>query len=152
MQDFEHIRLWRRLAAASYDLLIVIAVLMLVTGVVILARGGTAFDPASTWFRLLLLTAWWAYFARSWTHGGQTVGMRAWGIELVDTHGGSAGLGAATLRFLVAWLSALALGLGFLLSVVDRERRTWHDRLSGTRLVRKPGSAEPQHGNHRHEQ
>ncbi|MBM4416055.1 MAG: RDD family protein, partial [Chloroflexi bacterium] len=31
----------------------------------------------------------------------------------------------------------LALGLGYLSSLWDNERRTWHDRLAGTRVVRR---------------
>ncbi|MEJ1377571.1 MAG: RDD family protein, partial [Candidatus Sedimenticola sp. (ex Thyasira tokunagai)] len=34
-----------------------------------------------------------------------------------------------------AIISWLALGLGFLWLLVDRKNRTWHDRLSGTRLI-----------------
>jgi uncharacterized RDD family membrane protein YckC len=37
-----------------------------------------------------------------------------------------------------ALLSLLALGLGFLWILVDPQRRAWHDRLSGTRIVVVP--------------
>jgi hypothetical protein len=39
-------------------------------------------------------------------------------------------------RFLLSLLSAAALGMGFLWSLLDRQQRCWHDRLSGTRLFR----------------
>jgi uncharacterized RDD family membrane protein YckC len=32
----------------------------------------------------------------------------------------------------------LCLGLGFLWVLYDRDKLAWHDRLSGTRLVRLP--------------
>jgi uncharacterized RDD family membrane protein YckC len=35
-------------------------------------------------------------------------------------------------------LSWLPLGLGFFWVLFDRDRRAWHDRLSGTRLVFRP--------------
>jgi uncharacterized RDD family membrane protein YckC len=138
--------LWRRLASAGYDLLLVTALLMMLTGLVLAARAGRPFDPQSIWFRLLLLVGWWAYFTWSWTHGGQTVGMRAWRLVLVRPDGTGASLGQASLRFAAAFVSTLALGLGFLWCLVDRRRLTWHDRLSGTELALRSGSAKPEHG------
>ncbi|MGD8340705.1 MAG: RDD family protein [Gammaproteobacteria bacterium] len=139
--------IWRRLAAIVYDLLAVFALLMLLTGLVIAARRGEPFDSQSVWFRGLLLTACWAYFAWCWTHGGVTLGMRAWRLVLVSRRGGPVALGAATVRFFAALLSALALGLGFVWSLVDRERLTWHDRISRTVLLRRPKLSKPGDGN-----
>ena len=143
---------WRRLAAASYDLLLVFALLMVLTGLVFLARRGTGFDPTSAWYRTLLLTGWWAYFATSWTLGGQTVGMRAWRLILRRDNGQLPGLALATLRFFTAWISALIAGLGFLYALIDRDGLTWHDRISGTRLALATRSPKAQHGNHRNRQ
>jgi uncharacterized RDD family membrane protein YckC len=42
----------------------------------------------------------------------------------------------SALRFLVSLVSAGLAGLGFLWSLLDAGKRTWHDILSGTRLVR----------------
>ena len=42
------------------------------------------------------------------------------------------------LRYAVSVVSLAAGGLGFLWSLVDAERRTWHDLASGTVLVRLP--------------
>jgi len=139
--------LWRRLAAAAYDLLLVLALLMVLTGLAIFARGGAAIDPGSIWFQLLLVSAWWLYFAWSWTHGGQTIGMRAWRLVLHSERDDNAiGWGQAGVRFLAACLSTLPAGLGFWWSLADSERRTWHDRLSRTWPVQRAGSAQSQHG------
>jgi len=138
--------LWRRLAAAVYDLLVVVAILMVLTGLVLAARAGSPFDPRSVWFRGLLIVGWWAYFAWSWTHGGQTLGMRAWRLDLVRRDGAAVSLWQATLRFAGAWLSVAAAGLGFLWVLVDRERLAWHDRFSGTELAFARSSAQPQNG------
>jgi uncharacterized RDD family membrane protein YckC len=142
--------LWRRLAAFGYDLLLVLALLMVITALVLAARGGEAFDARSIWFRSLLLTGWWAYFAWSWTHGGQTVGMRAWRLVLTTSDGGPVGLGTATLRYLAAWLAATCAGLGYLWCLVDRQGLCWHDRLSQTVISRVPRLAKPDHVNQRH--
>jgi uncharacterized RDD family membrane protein YckC len=135
-------RLWRRLAAIVYDLLIVAALLMTVTIATILVRGGSAISPGSVWFQLLLLTIWWLYFAGSWTRGGQTVGMRAWRLVLRPDDAAGIGWARASLRFLAAGLSTAVLGLGFLWCLVDPLGRTWHDRLSRTSLSALSGANE----------
>ena len=45
--------------------------------------------------------------------------------------------GALWLRFAVGTLSLLAGGLGFWWAWIDRDRLTWHDRASGTRVMRE---------------
>ena len=140
------IGLSRRLASIAYDLLLVTALLMVVTGFVFLARGGSAFDPRGLWFRILLLTGWWAYFAWSWASGGQTVGMRAWRLVVTHRDGTAVSLITATLRFLAACLSALAFGLGFIWCLIDRDGLTWHDRISGTVLVLRSKLTKPENG------
>ena len=130
--------LLRRVAAICYDLLLVLAILMTLAFAVIMLRAGNAIGSGSVWFQLLLLATWCMYFCWSWTHGGQTIGMRAWRLRLQTRAGTAAGWGAALLRFVCAGLSALAFGIGFLWCLVDRDRLTWHDRLSRTELVYRP--------------
>ncbi len=141
--DLTPARLWRQLAAIVYDGLLVLALMMVLTGLVFAARGGNDFNPASIWYRLALVVTVWAYYVWSWTHGGQTVGMRAWRIALSDNRGDPVNLVRASLRFVAAWISALPAGLGYLSSLVDPAGKTWHDRLSGTRLEHRPKSAQP---------
>jgi len=87
------------------------------------------------WGGCWLLTG--LYAVLSWRTGGQTLGMRPWRLRVRARDGGRASLGALWLRFAVATVSLLAGGLGFWWAWVDRERLTWHDRASGTRLVRE---------------
>jgi uncharacterized RDD family membrane protein YckC len=65
-----------------------------------------------------------------------TVGMRVWRIRIEDDFGRKPAWGQTIVRFLASILSAALLGTGFLWSLVDSSNRTWHDILSGTRLVR----------------
>jgi uncharacterized RDD family membrane protein YckC len=76
-----------------------------------------------------------AFHVGFWTHGGQSLGMRAWRLRVVRWDGAPLRLSDALLRYAAAWLSALPLGLGFLWSLWDAEGYTWHDRWSRTRLV-----------------
>jgi uncharacterized RDD family membrane protein YckC len=128
--------LLRRLAALAYDLVLLAAVLLAYTLAIVAARGGTAVPPGTWWFELSLAVLCVAFFTWFWTHGGQTLGMQAWGLRLVGARGGPVGWRAALLRAAASLVSTLPAGLGFWWSLVDPERRCWHDRLSGTRVVR----------------
>ena len=44
--------------------------------------------------------------------------------------------GALAIRYTVGSVSLLLGGLGFWWAWIDRDRLTWHDRASGTRMVR----------------
>jgi uncharacterized RDD family membrane protein YckC len=127
----------RRLAALVYDTLLLIGLWFFATLAALPFSGGEPLGPHPLYRAWLLLVAY-GFFAGFWTHGGQTLGMRAWRIRVTDVNGGAVTWPRATLRFLAALVSGLALGLGFLWALVDREGRTWHDRWSDTRLVRLP--------------
>lgn len=132
----EPCRLVRRLAAILYDATIVFALLMLAALLAMLIGVGqkTAFrDPG---FTLYLLSVWYVYIAWCWHQGGMTVGMRAWRIRIEDELGGKPSWGRTIVRFLASLLSAGLLGAGFLWSLVDSRKRTLHDIISGTCLVR----------------
>jgi uncharacterized RDD family membrane protein YckC len=137
-QHGRRVGLLRRLAAICYDLLLVLGLLMTLAFTVIVLRAGDAIGPGAAWFQLLLLAAWGLYFTWSWTHGGQTIGMRAWRVHVQAREGGSVSWGSALVRFLGAALSVLAFGLGFLWCLVDRDGLTWHDRLSRSELSYRP--------------
>ncbi|MGH8627672.1 MAG: RDD family protein [Gammaproteobacteria bacterium] len=137
--DVRRSPLWRRLAAVSYDALLLSAVLLSFTFVIVLARAGRAVSPGSLWYLALLLGVCFFYFTWSWVHGGQTLGMRAWRLVLMRCGGGRVSWPQASLRFFAALLSWASLGLGFLWCVVDRKRLCWHDRASKTLLVTLEG-------------
>jgi len=76
-----------------------------------------------------------AYYAGSWTLTGRTLGKRLLGLRVVATDGGPVSLARAVARFAGYLISALPGYAGFLWVLVDPERRGWHDRLAGTRVV-----------------
>lgn len=134
--------LLRRLMAVLYDAVILIAILFCATvpPTVVMVSLGSGMQEESAAFRLftgvyLLLVAF-AFYGGFWTHGGQTIGMRAWHIRLVHRNGGTVSWRDAAARFSAAIVSWLTLGLGFLWALVDREGLTWHDRWSATELRR----------------
>jgi uncharacterized RDD family membrane protein YckC len=124
------------MAIVVYDAVIVISLLMLAAALAMLTGfgGRTAMkDPVYTGY---LLVVWFLYLAWCWHKGGMTVGMRAWRVKIEDKDGRRPGWGVTALRFLVSLVSAAFAGMGFLWSLVDADKRTWHDILSRTRLVR----------------
>ncbi len=127
----------RRFGAIFYDGLLLFAVLFAGTAALLPLTGGRAVAPGSGWYQAYLLALSFLYFGWFWTHGGQTLGMRAWRLRLrVRGHDeGRLPWRWALARFLTAGLSWAALGLGFAWALWDPERLTWHDRLSGTMLV-----------------
>ena len=128
-----------RLTAAVYDLLPLLALWFLASGIALTITAG-ALDVHHLGYKLLVqafvLLASAAYFVVSWMRGGQTVGMKPWRLRIVGADGESIGFQRALLRFTVALVSLAALGLGFLWCLIDRERRAWHDIAAGTLLVR----------------
>lgn len=120
-----------------YDALLVVALLMVAAAVVVVPAGATV-DSGTLWFQGYLLLVWWFYFALCWRLGGQTLGMKAWRIHLVTLHGGPPGWSDTAIRFIAAFVSAAAFGLGYLWSLFEPQCRTWHDRLAGSRLVVAP--------------
>lgn len=79
----------------------------------------------------------WYYFIHGWARRGGTPGMRAWGVRLVDwRYRGPIGYSRAWLRALAVLVTTLTLGVGFLTLLVRRDRRTLHDLLAGTLVVR----------------
>lgn len=135
----------RRLAALFYDFWICVALWLLLSAVFTLAfnfSGHAAREniaPFSTWQWGLWACCWLAsgaYAVISWRRGGQTLGMRPWKVRVVDTNGQPATTKALWRRFAWGGLSLLPAGAGFWWALLDRQRLTWHDRASGTRLVR----------------
>ncbi len=127
---------FRRLAAILYDLLVFAAVLLVATvPYVLIAHGAPTSPGGQTLFRCYVLVVAFLFFGWFWVHGGQSLGMRAWRLRLVSQSGGAVSWKQAVLRFFAAILSWVPAGAGFLWILVDRDRRAWHDRLSGTRVV-----------------
>jgi uncharacterized RDD family membrane protein YckC len=127
-----------RLLAATYDALPLLPISLLVSFLALAINGmqPVASPLGRAAMALALWTAAGLYFTVSWRRGGQTMGMRPWRLQVLRADGGRPELAALWKRYAVATLSLAAGGLGFLWSLVDGERRAWHDLASGTVLVR----------------
>jgi uncharacterized RDD family membrane protein YckC len=114
---------------------------MLTAGIALLVVRGNVdlAQPPLGWqiaLRAALFVVTAAYFVISWTRGGQTIGMRAWRLRIVDADGNALDATHAIVRFIVACISLLALGAGYFWCLVDRRKRGWHDLAARSVLVR----------------
>ncbi|MCP4992789.1 MAG: RDD family protein [Gammaproteobacteria bacterium] len=139
----EHTGLLRRLGAMLYDSILILGLIVFVMILISIGRGmllgwdnfdanGLRQHPLYIATLLAVPALFYFWF---WSHGGQTLGMKAWRLTLTDVLGKPPAAKALLLRLLASIISWVPCGLGFLWSLIDREKLTWHDRLSATRLI-----------------
>lgn len=150
--------LWRRMACFIYEGVLLFGVVMIagyLFSTLTQQRNALSGRHGLQAFLFVVLGIYFVWF---WSHGGQTVAMRAWHIRVVDLAGRPVSQPRALLRYLLSWLwfmPALALvwlsgltsaGAAFgvmfvgvvayaLLTRLHPERQFFHDVVSGTRLV-----------------
>lgn len=149
-----HAPLWRRLAAGLVDLAVLAPILLALSWIwarVFELELPTERLPLFDWLVQLYLrddplvlggalflagaSAVWLLVLPLLTGG--TPGLRLLGLAVVEDDGSAVGPAAASVRALGAVLSAAYLGLGFLWVLFDPERRGFHDKIAGTRVVRR---------------
>ncbi len=151
--------LWRRLLALVYDLLIVVAIMMVAVMIGLLLTGGHLVGAdgrlQALWFPPFEGALIAAYFMTSWLRGGQTIGMRPWHIQVTRDDGGTPSLQQAAIRALVAAAPLLLLVLEpriglretlwalvfvwvgwFAVALFDPRRRALHDFAAHTEIRR----------------
>ncbi|MBF5055719.1 hypothetical protein Y5W_01013 [Alcanivorax sp. 521-1] len=158
-EDAKPAGLFKRLMALVYDGFLVVALWFVSAGLFVILynhsglptqdiNGVTRADPVilkGVLFPLLLIETW-SFYAWFWLHGGQTLGMRAWRLQVRDYRGGPLRPWQTVARFAAAGLSWLLLGAGYLVVLV-RPHQTLHDRLSLTATVVLPkGAKAPRKG------
>lgn len=133
---------WRVGAAMLYDGIVLLSFLLIASALLLpLGMGyGQTLYPL---YKALLFLSVFFYFSWCWTRGGQTVGMRIWRFRLMSAKGYPVRWPQATARFAYALFSFAVFGLGFVWILLSRQRKSWHDMLSGTRLIMnaEPGEA-----------
>lgn len=142
----------RRLGALFYDSLIIIAIEMMAAGIVIailhalLAMGVFNVAPYADvsdlltnhpiWspiYTLYLALVWVYFFVFFWTRAGQTLGMRAWKIQIRNADGSPISTTQALIR-----LATSGFGLANLTVPFDPQKRGFHDIWAKTQVVVLP--------------
>lgn len=93
------------------------------------------------------------YFVAFWSSGRRTLPMKTWGLALIQVDGRAVDLRHAIVRFAAAWIGPVAGLCGYVFAGrwgllaalvnfgwawVDPDRQFLHDRIAGTRIVRRP--------------
>lgn len=93
-------------------------------------------EPALQW---LLSIGWFAtmlgYYYICWRKQGQTMGMKAWHLRLQQYDGTLATPKQCVLRGILAPLSMLCLGLGYLWILLPNARGCLHDVITETEVL-----------------
>jgi uncharacterized RDD family membrane protein YckC len=86
---------------------------------------------ASRAFRFLASPCYFIFF--HWARG-QTLGKMVFRLRVVDLTGGPLSFGQAALRHVGSWLSAVILGIGYLVAAFRADKRGLHDLIARTRV------------------
>ena len=145
---------WIRLVALLLDWLILFIPLSLITSGIYLAFGYppmAQFDFTTATLRsqdlqyqmannvstLVSILVNWMYFALMHANKGATLGKLALGLRVVDQSGMHVGFGRATGRYFATLLSACLCLVGFIIAGFHAQKRSLHDLIAGTWVVRK---------------
>lgn len=137
--------LMRRLMAIVYDSLLLLGVAFAYGIVLWLIRklaGDNTLEalsglPAALGLIGLVLVLS-GYFVFCWTKRGQTLGMKSWRLQVESLDGRFLTAQTAWLRCLLAVVSALPCGLGYLWCLLPNVKNCWHDRWTKSRVVVLP--------------
>ena len=153
----------KRLLVALYDSLLILAVLFIAAALTLPFTGGEATSANNIFMSLYLLSVVYVFYAWFWTHGGQTLGMRAWKLKLVQLDGNPVTWQQAFIRFITGlpawalflfglllwmlpdkievaeWITTIPEWLiilsGFVWLLLDNQSFIWRDKISGTHVV-----------------
>lgn len=153
----------KRLLAAVYDSLLILAVLFIATAIALPFTGGAATSTDNLILKFYLLIVIFIFYGWFWTHGGQTLGMRAWKLQLVQFDGSSVTWKHAFIRFITAlpawglflyglllwifhgkiatviWIANIPQWLivltGFVWLLLDNRSHNWRDKISGSHII-----------------
>jgi uncharacterized RDD family membrane protein YckC len=156
---------FRRMAAMAYECLVLFGVLMAAGFLYSFWSQQRNALQGRSGLQAFLFVVLGLYFVWFWSHGGQTVAMKAWRVRLVDLQGRQVSQRRALLRYLASWLwvapalaaarvapwhdaaalaaSGLWVAVYAASSYLRPDRQFWHDALCSTRLERVAHPALP---------
>ena len=127
----------RRVAAAVYDSLLLLALWVTATFPLILVYRGEAIPAGSWWYPIYLIAIAGIFHVWFWSHGGQTLGMRAWRLWVIDETGRLPTRRQAARRYVIS-IFAWASVIGLIWCMFEARGHALHDLLSRTRITHIP--------------
>jgi uncharacterized RDD family membrane protein YckC len=68
---------------------------------------------------------------------GGTIGKYALGLFVVTADGRPIGWAQSAGRYFATWITGMTFGIGYVLAAFDEQKRTLHDHVASTRVIRK---------------
>jgi len=132
---------WIRLGAKFIDAMIITVAIMVIFAVSVPMMKSTR-NPSSLMAiqgLLMLLQFFIPVAYATWFLGrySATIGKMACGLKVVTAEGGRVTYAKALGRSLAEILSQIILYIGYIMAAFDDEKRTLHDRICNTRVVKK---------------
>jgi uncharacterized RDD family membrane protein YckC len=122
---------WIRAGALLIDVVCVMAAEMAFGFVMWVFAEDRLAAAASRAFRFLASPCYFVFL--HWARG-QTLGKIAFHVRVVSQDGAPLSFGQAALRHLGSWVSAVLLGIGYLVAAFRADKRALHDLIAGTRV------------------
>lgn len=137
---------FKRIAAMVYDGLILLAIAFVYGWAVLIIKykfldiplpenGRAELGVTPSLGLIVVLVGFYCFF---WRFAGQTLGMRAWRLRVINQNGQSPNWTECLLRCVTALMSLAIFGLGYFWSLIDKNNMTLHDHLSKTQVVQYP--------------
>ncbi len=141
-EGLQYANFWVRAGAKLIDIFILWTIGMFVTfflGFFISPsydpEGSMTFPILANFFQLIIAVSYTTYFLGKYS---ATPGKMACHLKVVTPDGGKVSYSQACYRYFAEIISSLIFCIGYLIAIFDIERRTLHDRIAGTRVVRNP--------------
>lgn len=148
--------LLRRLAALLYDMFLVGGIWVTLGFIILmlyglvgdntseLVDGAVQTSPILSLLQLVMMvttvTGFYLYF---WRRTGQTLGMIAWRIRVINNANQPLTVRQGLIRFFLAWPAFWLAGLGYLWMYIDKQGDAIHETLSDTKTVLLPKQTRP---------
>ncbi len=134
VQNHQRPHFFRHIAMMAYDSLLTLSVLLLAGFVAVAFNGGNAIGSDNPFFMIYIIGIWFFFYGWFLTRGGQTLGMRAWKVYLISNQQYQVTWLQVAIRFFANIIAWLPFGLGFWWQYLGKDKQSWPDYLSGTRL------------------
>ena len=126
---------WLRAAAFIIDYIGLIIVNFIIALVLVNILGNSAGGALT---RLIGILIGWGYFAYLESSDKQaTVGKMIVGLKVTDMNGNRLGFGQATGRYFGKIVSAIIIGIGFIMAGFTERKQALHDLMASTLVLKK---------------
>ena len=131
----KYLSIWRRILSILYDSFLIFALL------VIMSMPFYSFNIEEDFALKVMMQIYFYFiiqffFVWFWVNNQATLGMRSWGITIVDESGNGISYKRAIIRFNMAIISFAIFGLGFFISILRKDKKCMHDIISKTYLIK----------------